>query len=164
MSNGSSSADREERIFLGYLKEYEECSESYRHTYQTIWQAAGLFGVISGALVGLGTQDGSVPPLIQVLAPAPLVFWYVGVFRPMNRYGEVRSARLAQLEQELEDEVPGLKMRHFRRYDTSRKAESPLYRIVTFKWVWRPRVSEIVTLLGVTLIIAEIVLVWTNYL
>lgn len=32
----------------GYLVEYHECIDSYRHTYTTIWQAGAIFAAISG--------------------------------------------------------------------------------------------------------------------
>lgn len=152
----------QDKVFDGYLKEYEQCSESYRHTYATIWQAGALFGVVSGAIVGLSSRNGSLAPVIQVLAPLPLLFWYAGIFRPMNHYGEMRSERLAQLEELLADHVPGLEMRHFRSYDIARKGESRMYRVVTFKWIWRPRVTEIVTIVGILLLTAEIVLISSN--
>jgi hypothetical protein len=154
----------DDRVFDGYMHEYDQCCENYRHTYATIWQAGGLFGVISGALVGLGTKDGSLPPLIQVLAPAPLIFWFLGIFLPMNRYGELRSSRLAAIEKLLPTLVQGLEMDHFRSYDRLRKRESELSRILTFKWLWRPRVIEIVTVIGTALIVAEVALIWSNYL
>jgi hypothetical protein len=154
----------DEQIFDGYMHEYDQCCESYRHTYTTIWAAGGLFGLISGALVGLGTQDGSLPPLIQVLAPAPLLFWYIGIFRPMDRYGELRSARACAIEEHLAEEVPELDMYHYRQFDSTRKTEAPLRRLLTLKWLWRPRVKEIVNLVGVILIAAEVALVWVNYL
>jgi hypothetical protein len=156
--------DSTDAIVLGYMTEYEQCAESYRHTYATIWQAGGLFGIISGAIVAIGSTQGSLDPIIQVLAPLPLVFWYLGIFRPMNRYGEWRSRRLSDLEARLEDIVPGLDMWHFRQYEADRKSESGVYRLVTFKWVWRPRVSEIVSIFGTALLIAEVLLIWVYYL
>ena len=167
MAEGTSSGyDRDpQRVFDGYIAEYEECGASYRHTYSTIWQAGGLFGVISGALIAVGsTEGGGIDPLIQVLAPLPFLFWYLGIFRPMNKYGEWRSERLVDIETKLEELEPELDMRHFRRYDRDRKDESALYRWVTFKWIWQPRVSEIVTIFGMSVLVAEIVLIWVNYL
>ena len=161
---GIPGVDGDDPIFTGYLTEYEQCAESYRHTYATIWQAGGLFGVISGAIVAIGSTEGGLDPIIQVLAPVPLLFWYLGIFRPMNRYGEWRSRRLTDIETRLEEIVPRLDMRHFRQYDRDRKSESRAYRLVTFKWVWRPRVSEMVSVFGTALLVAEVLLIWANYL
>lgn len=158
--------DSDQRVFDGYKMEYEQCAESYRHTYATIWQAGGLFGVISGAIVAVGSSgDGGLDPLLQVLAPLPLLFWYLGIFRPMNRYGEWRSKRLSVLEEEVFPKLESrLEMLHFSEYNTRRKKESSLYRALTFKWIWRPRVNEIVSILGISLLVAELVLISVNYL
>jgi hypothetical protein len=152
------------QVFEGYMHEYDQCCESYRHTYTTIWAAGGLFGLISGALVGLGTKDGSLPALIQVLAPAPLLFWYIGIFRPMDRYGEWRSERAKEIEAVLQKALPDLKMKHYRRFEEDRKTEPTLRRVLLLKWLWRPRVKEVVNLVGVSLIAAEVALIWVNYL
>jgi hypothetical protein len=82
----------------------------------------------------------------------------------MNRYGEWRSARASELEELMGDEVAGLDMRHYRHFDAARKRDSRLYRVITFKWVWRPRVSEIVSIAGTLLIATEIALIWVHYL
>ncbi|OXY99963.1 hypothetical protein BEK98_01845 [Streptomyces diastatochromogenes] len=84
--------------------------ESYRHTYATIWQAGGLFVAISAGVLALG--KGSY---IVALAPIPIAFWYFGIFLPMNRYGEIRNARLVDIEKKLNETVPGLKMEHYGR-------------------------------------------------
>lgn len=144
--------------------EYQQCAESYRHTYATIWQAGGLFGIVSGALVGLSASDGTLPPIIQVLAPLPLLFWYLGIFRPMNRYGELRGERLAEIELILGGKVSGLCMKHFCSYEESRKSESRLSCAPPLKWVREPRVSEMAAILGAALIVGEFYLVWTLYL
>jgi len=148
-----------------YLAEYAECQESYRHTYTTIWQAGSIFVAASAAILGLAASgSGSIEPLVQVIAPLPFLFWWLGIFRPMNRYGELRSARLAEIEELLNESLPDLKMNHFRQYDTARKGEGSLARIVRFKWLWRPRVSEIVNFVGVVLLGVEIALVGIHYL
>jgi hypothetical protein len=40
----------------GLTTEYEQCMDSYRHTYATIWQAGGIFIAISAAIVAFGTK------------------------------------------------------------------------------------------------------------
>jgi hypothetical protein len=148
---GSLSAE----AFQGYLTEYEQCLESYRHTYETIWQASALFAAISAGIIAFGNTQ--IP---SIVGPLPIIFWYLGIFRPMNRYGELRNDRLAELERRLSEAVPGLDMRAVRSFSGARKSESEIRRIATFKWLWRPRVKEIVTLFGVGLILVEIYLVW----
>lgn len=148
-----------------YLTEYRECMESYRHTYTTLWQAGGIFAAISAALVSFAEKGGSgITPLIQVLSPIPVLFWWRGIFIPMNRYGERRNTRLVQIEETLSDPaIKGLQMRHFRDYSNFRKGEGRITRLVKFKWLWQPRVIEIVTIFGYALLALEIYLIANNY-
>lgn len=147
--------DAQEQRLETYRVEYEQCMESYRHTYETIWQAGAVFAAISAGIVAFGGgDDGDLDPVIQLLAPLPFLFWYLGVFRPMNRYGERRSDRLKAIEETLHQLV-GADLRHFREYDAERKSEPRVHRLVTLKWIWRPRVSEVVSILGVSLLVVE---------
>lgn len=140
----------------GYLAEYHECMESYRHTYETIWQAGGVFAAISAGLVAFGDRgEGGALALGQVLAPLPVIFWYLGVFRPMNRYGEMRNDRLKDIEAIL-DVIPGLEMRQVRGYTQARKAQSRLGRMLRLRF----RVSEIVTVFGLGVLVTQIILAW----
>jgi hypothetical protein len=141
--------------FQASITEYEQCMESYRHTYETIWQASALFAAISAAIVAFGDRIGSVSDLI---APLPVIFWYLGIFRPMNRYGEARNDRLVEIEESLSRAIPGLDMRHYRRFSALRKSESGLRRALTLQWLRRPRVKEVVTIFGVSLIALEVYL------
>jgi hypothetical protein len=153
------------QAFEAYMTEYQQCYESYRHTYATIWQAGSIFVAASAAILGIAASgEGGIDPLVQVIAPLPFLFWWLGVFRPMNRYGELRSERLAGLELTLNAAVPGLRMSHSQTYDRARKSEGFLSRLVRFKWLWRPRVSEFVNLVGVLLALTEIALLWIHYL
>lgn len=100
-----------------YLIEYQECMDSYRHTYATIWQAGAIFAAISAAIVAF-TRGSELPggsagiaSWIQILAPISFLFWWWGIFMPMNRYGELRSDRLAEIEELLSDPtIPKLQM------------------------------------------------------
>lgn len=149
------------------LIEYRECMESYRHTYATIWQAGGIFTAISAAVIALlalsSISDPSTLRLFTILAPVPFLFWWRGVFTPMNRYGELRNDRLKEIEEELSGAIPGLEMWHFRRYSSSRKDESDLSRIIRFKWLWRPRVKEVVTLFGFAVLAVEVLLLYRYF-
>lgn len=152
-----------------YLTEYHECMESYRHTYATIWQSGAVITAIYVAIVAfaniseIGRGSLGIPPLIQVLAPVPFLFWWWGIFRPMNRYGELRSDRLVKIEQLLNESVPELQMCHFISYGT-RKEKGAIGRFLKFEWLIRPRVSEVVSIFGITLLLLEIYLLWVHYL
>jgi transposase len=156
--------------FKAYLVEYEQCMQNFRHIYATIWQAGALFAAISAGIIAFAsssnfghTSDG-LSPLIQVLVPIPVIFWYLGIFRPMNRYCEQDNDRLVQIEQLLSESVPGLNMRHFRAFSSSRKDEGFAKRALKFKWLLKPRVVEVVSIFGFILIIIEIYLFWIYYL
>lgn len=156
--------------FQAYLVEYQQCMQNFRHIYATIWQAGALFAAISAGIIAFAgasivrSASFAVPPLIQVLAPIPVIFWYLGIYRPMNRYCEQDNDRLVQIEQLLSEAIPGLDMRHFRIFSSSRKGEGFTKRILKFKWLLKPRVVEIVTIFGLALIILEIYLLWLYYL
>ena len=153
-----------------YLTEYRECMESYRHTYATIWQSGIVFTTISVAIVAfvnisdIGGGSHKIPPFVLMLVPIPILFWWWGVFMSMNRYGELRSKRLEEIEQLLNESVPRLQMCHFCNYNRDRTKEGTVERIRKFKWLLKPKVSEIVSIFGVALLILEIYLLWVYYL
>ena len=163
-----------------YLVEYQQCMESYRHTYATIWQAGSVFAAASAALIAFSSKstDGALPWWIQLLAPMPIIFWWWGIFWPMNRYGEWRSSRLKTLEGLLSEggAASDLHMEHYRHFDRARKGDAQegesfkkrvfrFYedRFKTLKFMWAPRVSEIVTLFGLAILLLEIYLTITNW-
>lgn len=135
-----------------YLKEYEQVLGTYRFTYQTIWQAGSIFISATAAIAAIAlTRDGGVDSAALAAAPLPFVFWWLGVWGPMNRYGEMHSTRAAQLEEILSWSVPGLTMTHFTTFNAKRKEH-------TVKWFKRvvregkPRVSEIVNAAGLLML------------
>lgn len=163
-----------------YLVEYEQCMNSYRHTYTTIWQAGAIFAAISAAIIAFTAKSGggTIPWWIQLLAPIPVLFWWWGIYRPMNRYGEWRSARLKSIENILSQggAALDLDMEHFRRFDRGRKGNIGetekikdritrycRERLITFKFVWQPRVVEVVTIFGVAIFLLEIHLIIKNW-
>lgn len=139
--------------FQAYLVEYQECIESYRHTYGTIWQAGAFSAAIAAAIISF-TGNGD---LFQFFTPLPLIFWYLGIFIPMNRYGELRNDRLMEIEELLNDNIPSLKMRHFSKYGHYRKNKIGFFkRIYKGKW----RVNQVVTVFIILIIIMQFFLIW----
>jgi hypothetical protein len=154
-----------ETAIRAYLIEYEQCQEGYRHTYTTIWQAGSIFVAASAAILAIAASgQGGVDPAVRVIAPLPFLFWWLGIFRPMHYYGEMKSERLVALETLLNESVPDLTMEHFREYDKERKSESLLHRLVWLSWFRRPRVNEFVNLIGILVLLTEVALLWANYL
>jgi hypothetical protein len=163
-----------------YLTEYEQCMDSYRHTYTTIWQAGSIFTAVSAALIAFASKstDGAVPWWIQLLAPIPVLFWWWGIYWPMNRYGEWRSSRLKTIEKLLSNggAASDLKMEHFLHFDHARKGNvvenervggliSRYFteRIIKLKFLWQPRVVEVVTVFGLAILFLEIHLIIKNW-
>jgi hypothetical protein len=118
-----SSPQSNELPFHGYSTEYEQCMDSYRHTYATIWQAGTVFIAVSAGILAFGKPDkaGEISLGILLIAPLPILFWYQGIFRPMNRYGEGRRKRLQEIEALLNGLEPRLQMRHVTDFNKSPK-------------------------------------------
>ena len=143
----------------GYFKEYEQAVGTYRFTYQTIWQAGSVFVTATAAIIAIAASgSGGVDTAVQFLAPLPFLFWWWGVYRPMNRYGEIHSERAAEIEAMLNGMVPDLAMNHFRTFDSIRKTRTGKERLKSFDWVLKPRVSEVVNTLGIGLVAVELLL------
>jgi hypothetical protein len=125
-----------------YLEEYRQAAESYRHTYATIWQAGALIAAAGGLLAASGE------PAVRAFAPLPPIAWYLAVFLPMDRYGDLRRDRLKELEEILSSALPSVQMAHFARFRRVTKERSPVRR-----WLggWRVRhaVTGMVSLLAV---------------
>jgi hypothetical protein len=132
-------------ILQAYLTEYQQCMESYRHTYQTIWQVGSIFAAITGGLFAFTGEAEGLPPG-QVFAPVPLLFWYVGVFLPMDQYGEVRRKRLVALEEFMNKEW-NLGLSHYRDLDCQIDRRTLFWNVR-----WPLRVSHAVHALAVGLV------------
>lgn len=95
-----------------YLKEYSECMQSYRHTYQTIWQAGSFFIAVTAALITYATYINNIT--LKFISFIPYIFWWLGIFTPMDRYGKIRFYRLVKLENIINSLIPKLNINHFR--------------------------------------------------
>lgn len=140
----------------GYLTEYEQCMESYRHTYATIWQAGSVFTAIAAAVLVWGAESSLVSnklPMIIAVSAGIWLFWWQGIFRPMNRYGEKRKTRLAEIEHILSLIVPGLQMQHYKVL-SSESDESAFSKL--FSFFVRPKVHYAVNALGIVLLVVEL--------
>ena len=132
-----------------YLAEYKECAECYRHTYSTIYQSGGLLATASGALMAFASS-----PIIQSISLLPILFWYIGIFIPMNSYAEHRSTRLKNIEEELNRSIGDLTMRHFSLYDQERKKKLGLVKRLGAHW----RVSQVMNVLFFILLTIQVLL------
>jgi MFS family permease len=138
-----------------YLAEYAQCANTYTSTYATIWSAGALFTATSAAfLVVAGLQSGPIRAAV-LFAPLPIIFWYLGLFRPMNRYAELRTKRLERIEHLLNRGVPGLHMEHFHEFNQVRRGFRGLDEF------FHPRVHTVVGLFFWLVVGVEVYLLWT---
>jgi hypothetical protein len=91
--------------------EYEQCVSSYQNIYEEVWRIFSYLSAISAAILVFGGEFFS-PSITVSVSMLPLIFWFLGVFLPMNRYGYMRSARLADIEKRLNQEY-GVELQHF---------------------------------------------------
>ena len=145
----------DQQAFDAYLAEYAQCAATYMSTYSTIWSAGALFtAATAGLLVVAGLQSGPIRAAL-VFAPLPFLFWYLGLFRPMNRYAEMRTKRLESIELLLSEAIPGLEMRHFRDFNEKRQAQRALDKF------FYTRVHVIVSLFFWLVVGVEMYLLWS---
>jgi hypothetical protein len=165
-----------DRAFQAYLVEYEECTESYRHAVSTIWKASAVVAVISAGVLAFAFStdsgmDSGASSFAQALALLPMIVWCFGIYRPLNRYAELKCDRACRIEELLSEQVVGLEMRHFRDYRDYRKGQSVTgtmsgmtrrevlrrewTRVWTLRIVTQPRIVEVVTACGIGLIVLE---------
>jgi hypothetical protein len=147
------------------LKEYEECAECFRHTYETIWQSSILFATFSVAVFGFFFSFHSDLKIYLVYLPfvslSSILVWWLMIFEPMNHYGDIRQERCKEIEEELSKIVPNLKMSHFQDYSQSKRR--------FFRVRWGTRILAIIIivlmlLLALTLAFPSIFLMSPSYL
>lgn len=111
----SSEPDREgisrELAIQLYKMEYEQCVSSYHNIYQEIWKIFSYLTAISAAVLIFGREYFS-PGIALAVSMLPLIFWFLGVYLPMDRYGNMRVDRLAAIEKRLDDDY-GVSLSHF---------------------------------------------------
>lgn len=138
-----------------YLSEYEQALGTYRFTYHTIWQAGSVFITASAAIAAIAASHDEG---IAIFAPLPFLFWWLGIYRPMNRYGELHGDRAAEIEEILSTTVCGLEMTHFRTFNAERKTYTTKERLKNGELVRKTRVSEVVNGIGILAALAQVVL------
>ncbi len=112
---------RSETQLQAYLTEYKDCADSYRHTYQTIWQAGAIFIAASALITAWTLRTTGFTASSALLAPLPFLFWFLAVFLPMNAYGEFRSEHLERIEKKLNAPPYRLDVNHYTKYNTLRQ-------------------------------------------
>lgn len=116
--------------------EYQQLAESYRHTYATIWQAGSVFTAISAGLLAFGVRadlNSQQLKLIMIFWALPFLFWWIGIFTPMDRYGKLRFERLRTLENGLLQHGYYYRMNHFSLAYTSTLGWKQ--KLISFSWI-----------------------------
>lgn len=147
-----------ETRFKGIQLEYQQCADSYRHTYATLWQAGAVFALISAGILALSKTDtGDIRWVMLLCSPIPILFWYQSIFRPMDRYGRRRRDRLAEIEGKLNSLIDSLGMNHFSSLQIGKQG---VFSRKNFRDFFKePRVSQCVHVFAVIGLILWILLV-----
>jgi len=109
----------------GYIEEYKQCGDSYRHIYQTIWAAGTVMVALAGALFALSakfvetTGAWEYNHLTLGACGVPFLAWYFCVFRRMDYYGDLRAERMGEIEGEMLL-LTGARLQTFSRYNAKR--------------------------------------------
>ena len=102
------------KLKIDFLKlEYEKCIDAYLDIYNSIWKIFSYMSAIAAAMIIFSKDFPLVKwPFVILIASAPLVFWYVGIYLPMNRYGEQRLKTLKEITDNINsmdiDDIPNL--------------------------------------------------------
>ena len=116
-----------ERIFGLFKLEYEQAAERYENIYKAIWQIFSYMSILAAGILTFGSRRSSLP--IQVtafIALIPLVFWFLAIYIPMNRYGEDQGKHLADMENGINDitkdfKNPCWQLKHYKIFDARKK-------------------------------------------
>jgi hypothetical protein len=147
--------DQPETHWFDLLRlEYEKGADRYENIYKAIWQNFSYSAVLAAAILTFGANQLRLD-FLSFVALAPLIFWFIATFRPLNHYGEQTRQRLKGIESDFNDlyfaasvrETPkGVKnpvrFQHFTRFGTER----PLWRVsevittcwfvISLAWLW----------------------------
>lgn len=95
-----------------YKMEYEHCVARYRNIYEEMWKIFSYLAAISAGMLVFGREHFSVG-ITTAISMLPLLFWFLGVFLPLDRYGQSTLDRLAALECQLTKPPFGACIQHF---------------------------------------------------
>ncbi len=103
-----------------YKLEYERAAIRYNEIYVAIWQIFYFLVVVSGAILTFG-GDRFQADFLVALACFPLVFWYLAIFQPHDRYGDDCGDRLARMEKLLNTNY-GTHLAHYIDFEKRKEA------------------------------------------
>ncbi len=105
MGNGT---DDEKAALELYKLEYEKGAERYQEIYKSVWANFNYLVLLAGGILAFSSNFKVLPTwLTPILAVLPLLYWYLAVFKPGNRYGDQVVARLSRVEKILNKKYAG---------------------------------------------------------
>lgn len=124
--------------------EYTAASSRYENIYKAIWQNFSYMSVLAAAILTFGAKQLSTE-VIAAVALAPLAFWYVATFLPMDHYGDRAREHLERLERTIN-------RLYFTRATDATLSHFTHFRTGLFSW----RVRHAVNFFGVTVLVSWI--------
>jgi hypothetical protein len=137
--------DDKDRIEL-YRMEYVQCVSCYQDLYNSIWRIFSYVSAVTAAVLVFGTKYLTISGTVLV-STIPLLIWFLFIYLPMDKYGRLRTKRLAEIEKKL-----GGDLKHFTQVIESKQWKWP------FWGAWR--VLYGVCMLGIVL---SIILTWSAW-
>ncbi len=87
-----------------YKLEYEKGAERYQEIYKSVWANFNYLVLLAGGILAFSSNFNVLPKwMTPILAVLPLLYWYVAVFMPGNRYGDQVVKRLSRVEKILNE-------------------------------------------------------------
>lgn len=82
--------------------EYEQAAQRFENIYKAIWQIFSYMAALTAAIFAFGASNFPLPAVV-LIAPLPLLFWWLAIFIPMDFYGRQARTRLSGIEDKIND-------------------------------------------------------------
>ncbi len=119
-NNNCSNKEEWERTFDLFKLEYEQAAQRYENIYRAIWQIFQYMAVLSGVILAfVSKSDIFSIKIIVSIALIPLLFWFLAIYIPMDRYGQQTRKRLQEMEEEINKKTVSWKMNHYTEFGSN---------------------------------------------
>lgn len=114
--------------------EYVQAAQRYENIYKAIWQIFSYMAALTAAILAFASRN--IPLLLVILiAPFPLVFWFVAIYLPMDNYGQQSRTTLSDIETNLNQEFlyeGNYQFSHFCNFNKKRPRFRVRYAVIAF--------------------------------
>jgi hypothetical protein len=124
MGNNGHADNGKDISFELYKLEYEKAAERYDNIYQSAWTIFSYITVAAGGVLAFGGKWFS-PGLLVIFILVPLIFWYMAVFGPANKYGDQVIDRLSEIETALNAKY-STSLDHYSKFKRAREEDEAL--------------------------------------